>query len=44
MRAVVCTGAGGAEVLAVRDVAKPEPGSDDALVAVAYAGDRKSVV
>jgi len=39
MRAVVYEGAGGVEVIAVRDdVPQPVPGEDDALVAVAYAG------
>jgi putative PIG3 family NAD(P)H quinone oxidoreductase len=39
MRAATYTGAGGVEVIALRDdVPDPVPGSDDVLVAVAYAG------
>ncbi|GAC1305314.1 MAG: NAD(P)H-quinone oxidoreductase [Vulcanimicrobiaceae bacterium] len=39
MRAAIYTGAGGREVVAIRDdVPEPELGSDDILVAVAYAG------
>jgi NADPH:quinone reductase len=38
MRAARYRGAGGLEVIAIEDVAEPEVGSDDALVAVAYAG------
>jgi len=39
MRAAIYTGTGGTEVIAIRDdVPDPEIGSDDALVAVAYAG------
>ena len=36
MRAALYDGTGGLEVLSVRDLPDPEPGSDDALVAVAY--------
>jgi NADPH2:quinone reductase len=38
MRAIVYDGAGGPEVIAIRDVPTPEPGSDDAQVQVAYVG------
>lgn len=39
MRAAVYAGAGGVEVIAIRDdVPEPDVGSDDALVEVAYAG------
>jgi putative PIG3 family NAD(P)H quinone oxidoreductase len=38
MRAIAYEGAGGAEIIRLRDMPAPEPGSDDALVAVAYAG------
>jgi putative PIG3 family NAD(P)H quinone oxidoreductase len=38
MRAIAYEGGGGPEVIRVRDVPIPEPGSDDALVVVAYAG------
>jgi len=38
MRAVVYDGAGGRDVVAVRDVAEPACGADDALVEVAFAG------
>jgi NADPH2:quinone reductase len=38
MRAIAYEGAGGTEIIRVREVPKPEPGSEDALVAVAYAG------
>ena len=38
MRAIVYDGAGGPEVIRLADVADPGVGSDDALVAVAYAG------
>jgi putative PIG3 family NAD(P)H quinone oxidoreductase len=38
MRAARYHGAGGGEVIALEDVPAPEPGSDEALVEVAYAG------
>jgi putative PIG3 family NAD(P)H quinone oxidoreductase len=38
MRAVVYNGAGDADVINIREVPTPEPGSDDAQVAVAYVG------
>ena len=38
MRAVVFTGAGGNEVVSVEERPHPEPGSEDVLVRVAYAG------
>ena len=38
MRAIVYHGVGGPEVIAYDQIADPRPGSDDALVAVAYAG------
>ena len=38
MRAVVCTGLGGREVLEERDVPAPEPGPEDLLVEVLAAG------
>jgi len=38
MRAAVYDGTGGTEVIAIRDVAEPAVGSDDALVEVAFAG------
>ena len=39
MRAATYTGAGGAEVIRLRDdVPEPVVGSDDVLIAVAYAG------
>jgi putative PIG3 family NAD(P)H quinone oxidoreductase len=38
MKAIVYNGAGDAGVIEVRDVPAPEPGSDDAQVAVAYVG------
>jgi NADPH2:quinone reductase len=38
MRAVIYDGTGGREVVFVRDVDEPAVGTDDALVAVAYAG------
>ena len=38
MRAIAYEGAGGPEVIRLRDLPAPEPGSDDALVEVAYAG------
>jgi len=38
MKAIVYSGAGDVGVIELRDVAAPEPGSDDAQVAVAYVG------
>ena len=38
MKAIVYNGAGDAGVIEVRDVPAPEPGTDDAQVAVAYVG------
>jgi NADPH:quinone reductase len=38
MRAIVFTGAGGAEVVGVEERPDPEPGDQEILVAVAYAG------
>ncbi|HMD03074.1 MAG TPA: zinc-binding dehydrogenase [Candidatus Baltobacteraceae bacterium] len=38
MRAAVYVGAGGPEVIALRDLPEPDFGADDALVDVAYAG------
>ncbi len=38
MRAVVFTGAGGPEVVDLQERPDPEPGAEDVLVAVAYAG------
>jgi len=38
MRAAIYEGKGGTEVIAFADVAAPQPGTDEALVAVAYAG------
>jgi len=38
MRAIAYEGAGGPEVIRLRDLPAPEPGSDDALVEIAYAG------
>jgi len=38
MRAILYEGAGGPEVIAIREVPTPEPGSDDAQVQVAYVG------
>jgi putative PIG3 family NAD(P)H quinone oxidoreductase len=38
MRAAVYEGVGGTDVIAIRDVAEPSVGTDDALVEVAFAG------
>jgi NADPH:quinone reductase-like Zn-dependent oxidoreductase len=38
MRAIVYNGAGDTDVIEIREVPTPEPGSDEAQVAVAYVG------
>ncbi len=38
MRAVVYRGSGGRDVIAIEEVREPRPGTDEALVAVAFAG------